>query len=521
MKALARLAVCSCLSLAILPAARAAEEAAAAPDAAPKKEEKGEKKKKDKDKDGKKKDGEKKDKHKDGEKYKDGEKKDKHKDGKKKDKDGKKHKDKHKGEPHEFVTAESGVAAGAGVEPVMTTTDAKGAIVESEAPKHSNEGDWCSWLQDHPGRLYHNEENPWFQSFEIGGRFHYQAVHVEGEDVNGLEFNDNYDEFRRLRLETKTEFLKYFKAEINVNLVADDRFRNDLFTDLEWGYDRFDEASLQFDIGKAFGTGPLDGIKLKYGRMKLKMSQEQHMSSDDTYTIERSAIAEKLGGSQSRPTGVTLELDKGDFEFTLGLFSAEDDADFIGGWNDGQFFYGSLEWKPDKDFTMYLDYAQNNLDEDFVYPTDDALGYGWAASLSAVYEKKRWGVMAEAIYGDNGGANLLITRRAGDFHSFVVMPWVWIIEDKLQAVVQLEYWSAPESQGLQLPVRYIRADHENPAVDVDNGRGNEHHYVYAGLNYHFCKDVLKVMGGVSYDELSTRNSDLSAVTYQIAFRSAF
>lgn len=493
MKPLSRLALLSCLTLSLAPAALHAQEAAA--DSKPPKEEKSEKKKKKKDKD-KKKDGE-----------------GKHKDGKKKHKDGeKKHHD-------EAAAVAAGGAVGAGVEPVTTGPDAKGAIVETEAPKPSNEGDWCARWQDHPGRLYHNDENPWFQSFEIGGRFHYQAAYLEGTDVNGRDFNDKYDEYRRLRLETKTEFLKYFTAEINVNLVSDDRFRQGPFNELEWGYDRFDEASLEFDIGKAFGDGFLDGIKLKYGRMKLKMSQEQHMSSDDTYTIERSAIAEKLGGSQSRPTGATLELDKGDFELTLGVFSAEDDSDFIGGWNDGQFFYGCLEWKPDGDFTMYLDYAQNNLDDEAI--TDDALGYGWAASLSAVYEKKRWGVMAEAIYGDNGGGNGLIVRRAGDFHSFVVMPWVWIVEDKLQAVFQYQYWSSPESQGLQLPTRYVRAEHEDPAVDVDNGRGNEHHYLYAGLNYHICKDRLKIMGGVSYDDLTTRSSDVKALTYQIAFRTAF
>jgi hypothetical protein len=230
-------------------------------------------------------------------------------------------------------------------------------------------------------------------------------------------------------------------------------------------------------------------------------------------------MAEKVVATQTPPTGATLELEKGDFELTLGVFSAEDDSDFIGGWNDGEFFYGCLEWKPDKDFTMYLDYSQNNLDDELI--TDDALGYGWAASLAAVYEKKRWGMMAEAIYGDNGGGNLLITRRAGDFHSFVVMPWIWIVEDKLQAVFQYQYWSAPESQGLQLPVRYVRAEHENPAVDVDNGRGNEHHYLYAGLNYHLCKDRIKLMGGISYDDLTTRDSEVKALTYQVAFRTAF
>src|SRR5690606_14102255 len=117
------------------------------------------------------------------------------------------------------------------------------------------------------------------------------------------------------RLETKTNFLKHFTFEANVNLVDDRRFRDDpLAHDLDWGYDAFDEFSLEFDLGDAFGTGWFDNIRLKYGRMKLKISEEAHMSSKEIYTIERSALSDKLGGAASRPTGLTLELDKGPWE---------------------------------------------------------------------------------------------------------------------------------------------------------------------------------------------------------------
>ncbi|MCW1912617.1 OprO/OprP family phosphate-selective porin [Luteolibacter sp. GHJ8] len=428
-------------------------------------------------------------------------------DGGKKKKKKNKDKNKNKGQKDEPAAA-------------VTGGSAKDAPPEIAEPAASNNGDWCTWLQNDPGLLYDNDKNPWIQSFEIGGRFHYQAAYVEGTDINGLDFNDKYDEYRRLRLETKTEFLRFLTAEINVNLVSDNRFRDDFFSDLEWGYDRFDEASLELDVDKMLGTGgPFDNIKVKYGRMKLKMTEEVHMSSNEIYTIERSHIADKLGGNQSRPTGATLELDKGPWELVLGIYSAEDDADFIGGWNDGHFYYGSLAWQATDEFKLQLDYSQNELDDRAL--VDDALGYSWATALSAIYEKKDWGVIAEAIYGDNGGANGLIPRRAGDFHAFVVMPWYWIIEDKLQVVVQYQYASSPESQGLQIPSRYIRADHENPAVDVDNGRGNEHHYLYAGLNYHLCRDRVKLMGGVALDDLTTRRSEVKGLTYQVAFRTAF
>ena len=403
------------------------------------------------------------------------------------------------------------------VDPIKMTDEAGSKTAVPTPLVEANNGDWCGWLLDSPGLLYEDKENPWIQSFRVGGRLHYQAAYIEGTDINGLDFDNHYDELRRLRFETKTEFLRFFTAEINANLADDQRFREPPDNDFRWGYDTFDEASVEFDVGGAFGSGWLDKIKLKYGRMKLKITEEVHMSSNENHTIERSGISDKLGGSQSRPTGVTLELDKGDWELVFGMFSGEDDADFLAGWNDGQFYYGSVQWKPSQEFKMLLDYTQND-----VSGADDSLGYGWGAALSAVYEKEAWGVLGEAIYGDNGGGiSAPIDRRQGDFYGFVVMPWYWIIENKLQAVVQYQFASSEESQGLQVPSRYIRADHGNPAIDVDNGRGSEHHMLYAGLNYHFCKDRLKIMGGVSYDELSTRNSEVDALTYQIAFRAAF
>ena len=444
---------------------------------------------------------------------KDGKKKKKKGKGKKKDKD--KDKDKsaeHHGEKHKDQPASEAVPAGASTH--GSAKDAPPEIIEKPA---SNNGNWCEWLQNDPGLLYENKENPYIQSFKIGGRFHYQIASLEGTDVNGMDFNDKYDEFRRLRIETKTKFLKYFTAEVNVNLVDDKRFRDDLFNELEWGYDTFDEASLQFDIGKAFGDGWFDGIKLKYGRMKLDMTEEVRMSSNDTYTIERSSISDKISGDAGRPTGVTLELEKANWEVVLGVFSAEDDSDFIAGWGEGQFFYGSVQWQATDDLRFALDYSQNNTDGG-----DDALGYGWAAAFSTIYEKKHWGIITEAIYGDNGGGiSAPITRRQGDFHGFVVMPWYWIVEKKLQAVIQYQYASSPESQGLQLPTRYVRAEHENPLVDVDNGRGNEHHYLYAGLNWHLCPDRVRIMGGFSLDDLTTRRSEIKAYTWQLAFRTSF
>lgn len=403
--------------------------------------------------------------------------------------------------------------------PFVASAGTKEGKVEKATEKGTNNGDWCEWLQSKPGLLYDRKKNPWIQSFRVGGRFHYQAAYVDGNDVNGRDFHDTYDEYRRLRLETKTVFLKHFTLEANVNLVDDRRFRDSVENDLDWGYDAFDEFSLEYDLGKAFGTGWFDNIRLKYGRMKLKISEEAHMSSKEIYTIERSAISDKLGGAASRPTGFTLELDKGPWELLLGVFSGEDDADFLGGWNDGEFFYGSLRWNATDRLKLRFDHVQNNQSG-----IDDALGYAWGSSLAAIYDDGRFGVLVNAMYGDNGGLRHnghTQARRHGDFHGFVVMPWYWVLEDRLQVVMSYAYQGSEESEGIRLNSRYIREQHDDPLVDVNNGRGDEHHSLYLGVNYHFCRDNLKLMGGISYDRLSTPDGKVEALSYLIGLRTYF
>jgi hypothetical protein len=375
------------------------------------------------------------------------------------------------------------------------------------APVESNTGDWCSWLQSKPGTLYKNADNPWLQSFQIGGRLHWQAAYVDGSDANNNDFSEADDEFRRVRIESKTEFLQFFSAKVGINIVNDDR-RNG--NDLDWGYDVFDEATFTFDIKKAFGAGPLDVLSLTYGRHKFNFTEEVHMSSKEIYTVERSAIANKLYGANSRPTGVTLNAALGAWSTTFGVFSGEDDSEFIGGWNDGQAYYATIAYQYSDSLRFGLDLVQNDTSG-----ADDFLGYDWAAAFNTVYEQDRFGLLTTLIAGEN---NDPAANRGGSFHALVVMPWYWIVEDRLQAVFQSQYAGSSESQGIRMNSRYVRA--ANTAA-INGGRGDELHTLYAGLNYHLCGDNAKIMAGVEYSTLDTPVGDVDAVTYLVAFRTFF
>ncbi|MEO0017225.1 MAG: hypothetical protein RLZZ522_508 [Verrucomicrobiota bacterium] len=419
--------------------------------------------------------------------------------------------------------------------------DAKDVIAPpTPEPKERTNVSFCEFLAEKPGQFYVNAENPWLQSFTLGGRFHYQAISVDGNDMYGRHFHDNYDEYRRFRLETRTKFLRYFTAEMDVNMVSDNRYRDPPDNLLQWGYDDFDTAIIDCDLLKAFHTGMFDELSIAYGKMKMPISEEQRQSSKAIYTIERSMLSSKLAGEESRPTGILLDASKGDWRGRLGCFSGEDDADFLAAWNDGFTQFYSLTWQPRDDFHLALDYSTTHRSG-----TDDALGYQSAVALGSTYQTKRWGVQASLVYGDNGYGDPTDSaknraNRQGDFYGAGIMPWYWLVEDQLQLVCRYDYARAEESEGLQLSSRYLRGHHDDPLVDDKNGRGDLYNSWYLGLNYYLCGDNAKIMAGVQFEDMASRDlrkverpkkqggdyyvtdyGDLKAFTYVIGFRTAF
>jgi hypothetical protein len=390
-------------------------------------------------------------------------------------------------------------------------------------------GDWslCDWMTTKPGTIYKNPENPFLQELVLGGRFQWQAAYVSGNDVNGYGFSDDYTDVRRFRLESSAAFLRYFKLKAGINLIDDSRFEPG-GGEADWDYQDFDEALLSFDIKKAFGLDAVDALSLTYGRHKFNLGHEVHSSSKELLTVERSAIANKVYGSY-RPTGLSGQVAKGRWALTGALFSSDEGGaggnnEFLGGWNDGLAYYTSLRFDATDEWSFLWDFVYN--DADAVRGEDSLWAYSWATSLAADYDAGRWGLIVNGIYGDNGDASNGVARRdrQGDFWGLVVMPHAWLVEEKLEAVFRYQYAGSSESQGLRTNSRYFRADH-GPVVNVNGGRGNEHHALYAGLNYYFCGHNLKVQSGLEYDWMNSPGAgidgDTGAFTWWFGFRSFF
>jgi hypothetical protein len=402
-------------------------------------------------------------------------------------------------------------------------------------PEPASSGDWCEWLSNKPGTVYKNSDNPYIQELVFFGRFQWQAAYLSGQDTNGYEFSDGYTEVRRFRLGASLKFLSYFTAKANVNLV-DDKSNSPVVwpggQKLGWGYEDFDEALLTFDAKKAFGIEGVDELSVNYGRHKFELSNEAWESSKKLLTVERSAISNKVYGSY-RPTGVSVNMVKGDWDLTAALYSTDaltpvgGDIDFIGGWNDGLAYYGSVGYQATDDLSFRLDYVYN--DANILDREDSLFGYKWATSLSAVYDKDEWGVITDFIYGDNGGLENGVARanRQGDFWGVVVMPYYWVVDKKLQAVVRYQYQGSENAQGIRINSRYGRADH-GPVVNANPfaaGRGNEHHSLYGGFNYYLCGHNLKLQAGVEYEWLNVPGGgvygDASSLTTWFGLRSYF
>ena len=354
------------------------------------------------------------------------------------------------------------------------------------------------------------------------GRFQYQIAYLDGEGVNGTDFEETHDEYRRTRLGAKGKFLQYFGFKYQVNLVDDNR-NTAGGGDLDWGYHSIDEAYLSFDLGKAIGADGFDRLRLSYGSHKFLLSQEAHASSTKLFTVERSAISNKVYES-ARSTGLRLDAAMGDWSFLATLDSSttdgEDNTEF-NGWQDDKFYSVHIANQVDEAIKVGFDFTYNGAD---ATTEDSVLSYRWATSLHAVYDVGPWGVIGDLIYGDNGGSDMTANpNRQGDFWGFVVMPYYWIVDEQLQLVGQYQYAAADESEGIRVNSRYGRADGTGaaPLADVNSGRGDRHDSFYAGLNYYLSGHNAKIQAGVEYQNMDTPRGDFDTLTLLLAFRSFF
>ncbi len=394
----------------------------------------------------------------------------------------------------------------------------------ADSDESANNGDFCAWLKNKPGTLYKNTDNPYIQEVSFFGRLHLQYANVNGDDINGNSFSQDFDTVRRFRIGTKIKFLNHFTLQARANMAADSRhnpaaaLRNRTFRfQRNW-----DQIRLSYSRKNVVG---FDKVTASYGRHNIGVGAEARMSSKKIKTVERTALSNKI--FDNRYTGFLLSLDKGDWSGIVGFLSL-DATNGVGKWTHGEAIYLLSEHELNLG-TLSFDLFYN-LDTNRVIGTSGydevGVGYKWAATVSYVTNIGDWNLLTQAVYGDNGGVDYrgaASKNRTGNFYGIIIMPSTFIIEDKLEFVTRYSYQGSTEDRGIRVNSRYTRANHNG---NVNGGRGDSHHSIYAGLNWYLCDHNAKFMVGLEYETLDTPNAggtknEADTTTFWAAYRMYF
>ena len=386
-------------------------------------------------------------------------------------------------------------------------------VVEPVTPPAN--GDWCTSLKDF-GKFYKNDNDPFIQELKFFGRLHLQYANVNGDDINGDSFSEDFDTVRRFRLGTKIKFFNHFTLTARANVVSDSRHTGGV---RDFDYQDWDEFKVSYSRKNVAG---FDKVKVTYGRHKIGVGEEARMSSKKIKTVERTALSNKI--FNNRYTGLLLSAEKGGWNGTIGFLSL-DSSGGLGKWDQGHAIYLLSEHELSNG-TLSFDLFYN-LDTDRPAGTtgydEVGVGYKWAATASYVTDIGNWNLLTQVIYGDNGSTTYAGANRDGSFYGLIITPSTYIIEDKLEFVARYAYQGSSEDQGIRVNSRYTRANHGGA---VNGGRGDAHHSIYAGLNWYLCDHYSKFMFGIEYDMLDTPNAggtddDVDATTLWAAYRMYF
>ena len=131
-------------------------------------------------------------------------------------------------------------------------------------------------------------------------------------------------------------------------------------------------------------------------------------------------------------------------------------------------------------------------------------------AISNDLTKGKFSLATELFWGDGAVGQ-------PDVCGFTAMPCFMLL-DKLQLVTSYQLAGSREPNGICLPTRY-----EALAPDTGDKKGDAYFAGYAGLNYYFYGQKLKVMSGAKYTHLAggPGGGDYNGWTWLAGARTAF
>ena len=368
----------------------------------------------------------------------------------------------------------------------------------------------CAKLKNF-GKFYENQDGEVVQSAKLFLSYQHQIGYLDGSDSSGKDFSDDFEEFRRFWMGLSGQFGTYWKFKV-VSQLSNDRHNYPASKGgsyRQWGHETFRAANITFNADQFWDFESIDSMEIGYGRRTGRMADEWQRSSTMINCLERSSFSNKLwlyDKEKGNPMATWVKWKAGRNTFDTAIFSGTYD-DYIGGWNDSKVYYAS--WLGDfSDTSSYElhEYWLSYYKQDGTLKEDQlAGGNEWAFSFVNRIGEGDWSLHSTLAFGNNGAQTN--TNREGAFGGIVLMPMYWLKEDKIKLVGRYLYQQSDQIEGLKLNSRYVPlADTRDSSIDLNSGRGDEHHALYIGINYYLCGENLKLISGIQHDDLSSAGS---------------
>ena len=361
-----------------------------------------------------------------------------------------------------------------------------------------NDGKWCRWISNEPGTLFNKSTNRIFQSVVIYGNPQLQYSYVSGTDSKGNDFSGEEFLLRRFKLGVRVHFLKYFTASFETDVEDNSKTKDDNGSD-----SYVFTSNIIFDAQDAFNWDCYDQFQLRLGYFKVPSNAGWATSSNSMRSIERASLTNY--SSPTNSIGAMISGRRGRWDFDLGLFFGDDVSNGLNE-NAGSFWFAHLGYMFGE--RQRLDSLRTDLR---VLINNDAqksetFQQNWVVSWSTVMRRQHWRLMADLIIGENGDFG--DPSQQGYYWGFNIMPSLWLIEGRLEAVFRYQYAEAEKRNGFRISSHSVRRIADQEAVNINNGYGDKHQSAYAGINYYLCGDHTKIMAGVQWDDLQSNNKQV-------------
>lgn len=326
------------------------------------------------------------------------------------------------------------------------------------------------------GRLYKNDENPVLQEWWFLGRYHGQAVDVDGD-------NAHFDDWENRRFRIGSQAKLFEKMTLHAQMVSG--------FDMNPFYNGFTELWTQWAFDDAFA--------ITVGQQKHRFTHDRNVSSRYLQTLERSMLTNMFNADYTPAITASGKTDS--FAYYTGFFSNATSSDMWDSFTEldsGVSFLASGTWDVKK--KIELDEAFVNVCYLYSDANENATNlnrFRDGLSTALILTEGPTSLVSELLAG--------LRSENGDAIGINIQPGYFFTE-KLQLATRYQLAYADESNGLVAQRRYER--------NVGLSTGDRYQSGYVGLNYYIAKHRIKWMSGVEYSDMNGQD----ALTLSFAFR---